>query len=101
MRGLEDSDYRGTQAAKMGDGSHWFRIPRIPKEAKVYDLLSEYSHTVTKKNTESSIMTARFLAGIRIGSFLKTSQKRDLSSSRFGTDWCWSLYSNNLHFRSI
>jgi hypothetical protein len=49
MRRLEDSDYRGTQGAKMGDGSNWFRIPRIPKEAKVYDLLSEYSHTVTEE----------------------------------------------------
>jgi len=53
MRELEDSDYRGTQAAKMGDGSHWFWIPRIPKEAKVYDLLSEYSHTVTKKKIQN------------------------------------------------
>jgi hypothetical protein len=70
MRELEDCDYRGTQAAKMGDGSHWFRIPRIPKQAKVYDLLSKYSHIVTKENTESSIMTAGFLAGIRIGNFL-------------------------------
>ena len=49
MRKLEGSDYRGTQAAKVGDGSHWLRFPRFPKEAKVYDLLSEYSNTLTEE----------------------------------------------------
>jgi hypothetical protein len=45
-----DAWYAGSEDGRweMGQSGSGLR-PRIPKEAKVYDILSEHSHTVTEE----------------------------------------------------